>query len=142
MSLHATAFADGGNRGSPGPHACAAVLKIEGDLPRSRVRYLGPTGTNNLAEVQGLIMAMRIAAECDVTHLKIRLDSKLIVEQALGNWQIKNKRLKVLHASARQIALECFEQVEICHIPREENKEADALCTACLDKITGRFRRS
>lgn len=135
------AWFDGGNRGAPGPHACAVVLKIDGEMPFKKERYLGPAGTNNQAEIQGFIMALRFAAENGVTHLKLRSDSKLIVEQALGNWKIKDETLKRLHAEARRIAGEFFDQVEIDHVPREQNKEADAICTALLDRVTGRVRR-
>lgn len=135
-----TASFDGGIRGGRGPHACAAVLEIENELPRQQGRYLGPTGTNNQAELQGMLLAMRLAAEAGVTHLTLRSDSKLIVEQALGNWRIKDASLRQLHAIGAEYAMKWFEDVQIDHIPRELNKEADAICTALLDTITSKPR--
>lgn len=138
----ATAWADGGVRGTPGPHACAVVLKIDGEMPQKKSRYLGPAGTSNQAEIHGLLMALRLAAENEVTHLVIRMDSKLIVEQSLGNWKIKNVKLRRLHDSARQLALCYFQEVQIDQIPREQNTEADEICTTLLDSVTGRVRGS
>lgn len=140
IEKHGIAWFDGGNRGAPGPHACAVVLKIDGEMPYKKERYLGPSGTNNQAEIQGFIMALRLAAENGVTHLKLRSDSKLIVEQALGNWKIKDETLRRLHADARRLAQEFFEQVEIDHVRREYNQEADAIVTRLLDKIVGKAR--
>lgn len=143
MSLHALARFDGGVRmHHRSVHACAAVIEVDGEMPRRDVRYLGPQGTNNQAELQGMLLAMRMAAEIGVTHLRLRSDSRLIVEQALGNWRIKNAELAQMHTVARKYALHWFEFCEIDHIPREENTEADALVTKMLDRITKDPRNS
>jgi ribonuclease HI len=136
----AVAFIDGGNRGTPGPHACAVVLEVDGLPAHEEARYLGPRGTNNIAEYQGLLLALRIAEGMEVTHLRIRSDSKLIVEQVLGNWRVKQPHLRPLRDEARKLAMK-FQSVQIKHVPRAQNKRADALCTAVLDEVTGRSRR-
>lgn len=138
--MNATAWIDGGNRGQPGPSACAVVLELENGGTRGEAFFLG-VGTNNTAEYGGLILALETAREEGVTHLTVRSDSKLIVEQVLGNWRVREPSLRPLHQQAQDLARE-FEEVFIKHIPREENKRADALCTDLLDSITGRKRKT
>lgn len=138
----ATAHVDGGNRGNPGHYACAVVFyHEETGIGRQEVRYLGDHGTNNDAEYEGLLLALRLARQMGVKRLKIRSDSKLVVEQVLGNWKVKEESLRPYVIAARSLAAE-FESCEIKHVPREENVVADALVTALLDEITGRARGS
>ena len=61
------------------------------------------------------------------------LDSKLVVEQLNRNWRIKDEKIK-------KVARLAFEQLgllampfSVKHIPREKNKEADALVNQALD---------
>lgn len=137
----ATAFFDGGVREVRGPHACSVVLEIDGEDPREEVLYLGPVGSSNIAEVNGLILALEVAQGKDVTHLSVRSDSQLTVNHALGVWRIKDPTLRDLHRRAQELA-RGFEEVKISHVPREMNKRADALCTELLDRLTGRKRGS
>lgn len=139
----AVAFADGGIRSASkglNYHGCSAVIEVENEMPREYTRYLGPGGTSNVAEVQGLILILRQAAEIGVTHLSIRLDSRLTVEHALGNWKIKDDRLRAFQDQARELALRYFEHVDIKWVPRKQNARADLICAKMLDKATGRFR--
>lgn len=138
----ATVHCDGGNRGNPGHYACAVALYDEtSGIGRQEARYLGDYGTNNMAEYEGLLLGLRLARAMGVKQLKLRLDSKLVVEQVLGSWRVKEESLRPYVTAARSLAAE-FETVEIKHIPREENVVADALVTALLDEITGRARGS
>jgi ribonuclease HI len=137
--LHAIAFTDGGTRGNPGPYGCAAVIYI-GDEQYEATRFLGEHGTVNQAEYEGLILALQLAKKNGVTHLRVRCDSKLIVEQVIGAWRIKELTLQPLVDRARSLAA-AFEQIEIKHVHRKENVAADALVTALLDAHTGNPRR-
>lgn len=138
----ATAFFDGGVRtvdGRTGPHACSVVLKVEGGEQVDEALYLGESGTVNTAEWNGLILALETALKNGVTHLIVRADSKLIVEQALGNWRMKAEHLRPYREKAVDLAGK-FAEVRISHVHREQNTEADALCTALLDGVVGRKR--
>ncbi len=142
-STKAIAYGDGGVRGNPGPYACAIVL-YRGDesdySPLERSLYLGSNGTNNQAEYGALILALEVAAEIGVSDLTIRLDSKLIVEQVLGNWRIKNQELQVLKNKCVLLS-QSFNTVLIDHVRREKNTRADRIVTDLLDGITGVKRR-
>ncbi len=61
------------------------------------------------------------------------LDSKLIVEQLHGRWRVKDAKLIPLHAEAKA-RLGRFERWSATHVPRAQNKQADALCNDAIDR--------
>jgi ribonuclease HI len=61
------------------------------------------------------------------------LDSKLIVEQLHGRWRVKDAKLIPLHAEAKA-RLSRFERWTANHVPRAQNKQADALCNEAIDR--------
>lgn len=136
---NATAYFDGGSRGNPGPYGCAVVVYADGE-GRQEAVYLGDYGTVNAAEYEGLLLALRLALSMGVTSLKIRGDSRLVIEQVLGSWKVKEPSLAPYVARARELA-QRFDGVEIKHVPREENVVADALVTTLLDDHTGVARQ-
>lgn len=124
---------DGGCRGNPGPGSSAVVVRDEtGLIIRREGRYLGPVTTNNKAEFTALYVALGTAAEMGGTTLDIRSDSQLLVKQYSGEYRIKNPDLAALmaeiHARARH-----FAKVNLTHVRREFNKDADALANKVLD---------
>ena len=134
--------ADGGSRGNPGPAGYGAVVKeaATGEILLERWGSLGTT-TNNVAEYTGLIEGLRAAAELKASHVDVRMDSKLVVEQMSGRWQIKNPGLRPLAAQAAVLVGQ-FEGVTFDWIPRERNKDADALANRAMDEGTGKAPRS
>ena len=56
----------------------------------------------------------------------------LVIEQLSGRWKVKQAHLKPLHAQARTL-LDAYDDVDLAHVRREENVEADALVNAALD---------
>ena len=64
--------------------------------------------------------------------MQVRGDSKLVIEQLAGRWKVKQAHLKPLHARARAL-LDDYEEVDLAHVPREQNTDADALVNAALD---------
>lgn len=133
MARSLTLFADGGSRGNPGEAAYGAVVLEESKVLIELSDRLGVT-TNNVAEYKGLIAGLKAIHELDETaHVKVKLDSKLIVEQMSGNWKIKNpemKRLALEARSAHPIHLVRYEW-----IPRDLNTHADRLVNEALDGI-------
>jgi probable phosphoglycerate mutase len=126
--------ADGGSRGNPGPAGYGALVRdaeSESVLAR-RNGFLG-TATNNVAEYSGLIAGLRAAAGIDpVAAVEVRMDSKLVVEQMSGRWQVKSADLRPLAREAAVLAAG-FAQVRYTWIPRARNGEADALANAAMD---------
>ena len=69
------------------------------------------------------------------------MDSKLVVEQMSGRWQIKHPGLRPLAARGRRSWSGAFDRVTFTWIPRERNKHADALANQAMD-ARGRACRS
>jgi probable phosphoglycerate mutase len=140
--LRVTVEADGGSRGNPGPAGYGAVVReaATGEVLLERAESLGVT-TNNVAEYSGLIAGLRAAAELGAAHVDVRMDSKLVVEQMSGRWQIKNPGLRPLAAEAAKLVRR-FDEVTFDWIPRERNKDADALANRAMDEAAGRQPRS
>ncbi|WBB67109.1 bifunctional RNase H/acid phosphatase [Micromonospora sp. WMMD812] len=129
--------ADGGSRGNPGPAGYGAVVRDPdtGEVLAERSESIGVT-TNNVAEYQGLIAGLEAAAELGATEVDARMDSKLVVEQMSGRWQIKNAGLRPLAAQAAALVGR-FAAVRFSWIPREQNRHADALANAAMDAAAG-----
>ncbi|MDG4805489.1 bifunctional RNase H/acid phosphatase [Micromonospora sp. WMMD1120] len=130
--------ADGGSRGNPGPAGYGAVVRDPqtGEVLAERSESLGTT-TNNVAEYQGLIAGLTAAAELGAAEVDVRMDSKLVVEQMCGRWQIKHPGLRPLAAQAATLVGR-FDAVRFSWIPRDQNRHADALANAAMDAAAGR----
>lgn len=129
--------ADGGSRGNPGPAGYGAVVKdaATGEVIAERFGGLGHV-TNNVAEYQGLIAGLRAAAEVGAVSVEVRMDSKLVVEQMSGRWQVKHPSMQPLAAEARSLAA-AFGHIGYTWIPRERNKDADRLANRAMDEQAG-----
>ena len=133
-------YTDGGARGNPGPAATGAVVyDAEGKELGHFSTYLG-VATNNQAEYQALILGLgRLQKLIDDEHklgdasVLVLMDSELIVRQLSGEYKVKNKELKPLHAKVGELAAE-FGRIAFRHIPREKNAVADSLVNTTLDK--------
>jgi len=133
LSIEATLFADGGSRGNPGPAASGAVLiGPDGAVIEEIGRYLG-VATNNVAEWTALCLGLDAAAARGIRTLAVRLDSELVVKQMRGEYRVKHADLQPLHRRA-QAAVRRFEHVDIQHIPRKGNAQADRVVNDVLDR--------
>ena len=125
--------ADGGSRGNPGPAGYGALVRdaATGELLAERAGYLGET-TNNVAEYTGLLEGLRAAEAIDArARVHVRMDSRLVVEQMRGTWQIKHDGLRALAVQARAVLPPA--QVTYEWIPRAQNGAADALANEAMD---------
>ena len=125
--------ADGGARGNPGPAGYGAVVReaATNEVLVERADAIG-VATNNVAEYRGLIAGLQAAADVGAVEVEVRMDSKLVVEQMSGRWQIKHPGLRPLAAQAAALVRR-FEIVRFTWIPRERNRRADALANAAMD---------
>ncbi len=133
--------ADGGSRGNPGPAGYGAVVfdAATGAVLAERSEAIG-TATNNVAEYRGLLAGLSAAHELGARRVAVRMDSKLVVEQMKGTWQVKNPALRELAHDAASLRSE-FADVSFEWIPRERNKYADRLANEAMDKAAGRAPR-
>lgn len=88
----------------------------------------GPRMSNNVAEYQGLIGALRALKDLEFreNNIIIRSDSRLLVNQMNGLWQSKNGLYMTSYSIAKTL-LKDFSNIIFEWIPREQNKEADEL---------------
>ncbi|QOV46383.1 bifunctional RNase H/acid phosphatase [Streptomyces chromofuscus] len=128
--------ADGGSRGNPGPAGYGAVVidAATGETLAETAEYLGVV-TNNVAEYRGLVAGLRAAHALDpAASVRVRMDSKLVVEQMSGRWKIKHPDMKPLAMEAGRVFP--AERVTYEWIPRERNRRADRLANEAMDAGT------
>ena len=126
------AYIDGGARGNPGPAGYGVhIERQDGTLVDEFSEAIG-VATNNVAEYRGLLAALEWARSQQHARVHIRSDSKLLVEQMLGNYKVKNAGLQPLHAKARLLAHE-IGRVTFEHIERAKNAHADRLANEAMD---------
>jgi ribonuclease HI len=130
-------YADGGARGNPGPAAIGAVVLDPSTDPPARLATVSESigvATNNVAEYRALIAALEAARRFPAQRARIRLDSQLLVRQLEGRYRVKQPHLRPYFERVRELLAE-YEDVDLAHVRREENTEADALVNAALDAV-------
>jgi ribonuclease HI len=131
-----TAYVDGGARGNPGPAGYGvAVQDASGRKVAELSEYLGHQ-TNNYAEYQGLIAALRYAQANQIKALKVISDSELMVRQMKGIYKVRHPELRKLHDEAKQLVRK-LDHFEIRHALREHNRDADRLANEAMDRGRG-----
>lgn len=128
-------YADGASRGNPGPAAYGAIVFDSTGRQRHAVSERIGIATNNVAEYRGLIAGLEAALALGARRVEVRLDSELIVRQAIGRYRVKNPALVPLHNRVLDLRAR-FDEVIFRHVPRELNKSADALANKALDTPT------
>lgn len=125
-------FTDGACSGNPGEAAIGVVIRHDDKVVTEISQTIGEA-TNNIAEYTALIYALQEALQLKATHLKIFTDSELLYKQVTGQYKIKQDHIKTLFDQVKHL-WKGFEHVEISHVLREKNKEADKLATDALKK--------
>lgn len=133
-----TAYIDGGARGNPGP----AGYGVHIELPDGSVAELhGALGiaTNNVAEYNGLLAALKWAIDHGHREVQIRADSELLVKQMRGEYKVKHPGLQPLVARARLLVAQ-LDGVTFKHVRREQNQDADRLSNVGMDEAEEQLR--
>ena len=126
-------YTDGAARGNPGPAGAGAVIiNPDGHIVAKIGKFLGDS-TNNVAEYMGLILGLRRAKAMGIKDLDVFSDSELLVRQIAGEYAVKAEHLKPLHQEAKAL-IGGFDAVQVRHIPREENAQADAMSNRAIDE--------
>ncbi|XP_074298547.1 uncharacterized protein LOC141629445 [Silene latifolia] len=92
--------------------------------------------TYNMAEYQALILGLQMAIEIGVRDMDIYGDSKLVVNQVLGEYEVKKEDLIPYHQQALQL-LNQLDDIHVGHVPRSANKLADALANLAATLALG-----
>ena len=124
---------DGASRGNPGEASFGIhVTDRQGKQKAALYGYLGHA-SNNVAEYQALIHALRWALGQAALRVRVFSDSERVVRQVLGRYKVKHPDMVPLHREATSL-LRRFENASLTHVRREQNREADALANRALDE--------
>lgn len=134
-------YTDGGSRGNPGQAAVGVVIcnEKEQDLKKYG-EYLGDNLTNNEAEYQAVIFALKKFKAlfgkklAENTEIDIRCDSELLVSQINSEYKVLDEKIQRLFLELWNLRLD-FKKIKFKQISREKNKEADKLVNEALDNI-------
>jgi ribonuclease HI len=124
MTTPAVVKFDGGARPNIGPSAIGYIVETD-DWTEERSEHIGES-TNNRTVYHAFIQGLELAFKKGCTEVVARGDSQLVVNQVCGEWSVNEPGLRSLRDRIQELADE-FDTFEIHHMPREENKEADAL---------------
>lgn len=127
-----TIYTDGGARGNPGPAGIGIVIKdARGKTIDAFGRFIGET-TNNQAEYRALLAALEKAKDLGGTEVECMLDSELLVKQMNREYKVRNPDLQPLFVRIWNLA-QGFRRITFTHVPREQNREADAMVNQAID---------
>jgi ribonuclease HI len=122
---------DGASRGNPGPAGAGAVIYDDGKVIWRCAEPLG-THTNNEAEYLALGILASELKRRGLHGMEICGDSRLVISQVTGKWQIREPRLRELASPVislvRELGARCL------WVPREQNSEADRMSNKALDE--------
>jgi probable phosphoglycerate mutase len=128
-----TAYIDGGARGNPGPAGYGVYIQgPDGSVLDELHGGIG-IATNNVAEYNGLLAALRWAADHGHRKVHIRADSELLVKQMRGEYRVKHEGLKPLFLQACAL-IRGIGDVSFEHVRREFNTDADRLSNLGMDE--------
>ena len=135
---------DGGSRGNPGLAACAFVVRDEyGKYLYSHGQFLG-IKTNNQAEYHAVLVSLEWLENQPERPASVtwQADSMLVVHQIMGDWKIKDVKMRSLREMCYSKLNHLFpdKQYTFVYIPRAENYAADAIVNEILDRQTGGSR--
>ncbi len=128
-------YSDGGARGNPGPAAIGAVVLDPSTDPPVRLASVSQrigVATSNVAEYRALIAGLEAAKAFPARAVRVRADSLLVIRQLEGKWKVKHPGLRPLHAQALELLRE-YDEIDLAHVPREQNTDADLLVNTALD---------
>ena len=107
--------------------AGAGLLFISplGDHMRYVIRLHFPV-SNNMAEYEALLSGLRIAIELGVKRLDVRGDSQLIIDQVMKESSCHDPKMEAYCNAVRRLE-DKFNGLELNHVPRKYNKDANEL---------------
>lgn len=110
-------YSDGGSKGNPGPAAIGIILVKEDKIIEEYSEFIG-IATNNQAEYKALIKALDLCLKYKETEILCYSDSILLVNQANGNFKVRNRSLYQLYIELKAKEKN-FLEVKYNYVPRE-----------------------
>jgi ribonuclease HI len=91
--------------------------------------------SNNMAEYEALLCGLKIAIEIGVKRLNVRGDSQLVIDQVMKNASCHDDKMEAYCKAVRALE-DKFYGIELNHVPRRYNEEADELAKIASGRIT------
>jgi ribonuclease HI len=91
--------------------------------------------SNNMAEYKALLCGLRIAIETGIKCLDVRGNSQLMIDQVMKNVSCHDDKMEA-YCNAVRALKDKFYGIELNHIPRRYNEEADELAKIASGRIT------
>lgn len=130
-------YTDGGSRGNPGPAASGIYIQTEDGKELARFGTFLGTQTNNFAEYTAIIEAITWVKdhkeELSISTVECRMDSQLACRQLKGEYKVRHPQIQLLFAQVKRLMQEIALPFRFVHVPREQNKLADAEVNRALD---------
>jgi len=129
-------YIDGASRGNPGPSGIGIAVFPHADQtkPIEEIsKYIGIT-TNNVAEYEALIHALKWLITSKVKYATIKLDSELVYKQLIGKYKVRSPHMAIQMKRVKRMKT----KIEACSfilIPRSENKVANRLAQKAAKKV-------
>jgi ribonuclease HI len=118
---------------NPGGIACYAFVIIAKDKKQEdkyglAAEPFSDDSSNNVAEYTGVIKALEwlLQNNCSDNKVIVKGDSELVIFQIKGKYKVKASRIIPLYTLSMNL-ISKFKSIDFEWIPREQNKEADAL---------------
>nr|GEW35776.1 putative reverse transcriptase domain-containing protein [Tanacetum cinerariifolium] len=111
-------------------------LVIKSHTEAEMLRDIGETfSSNNEAEYEALIADLRIVAQMGVHNVHVRVDSKLVANQVIGAYVVKEENM-IKYLEKVKSLVSGFANFSINQVPRSKNKKADALSKIASTSFT------
>jgi ribonuclease HI len=91
--------------------------------------------SNNMAEYEALLCGLKIAIEMGIKRLDVRGGSQLVIDQVMKNASCHDDKMEAYCKAVRGLE-DNFYGIELNHVPRRYNEEADELAKIASGQIT------
>jgi ribonuclease HI len=91
--------------------------------------------SNNMTMYEALLCNLRIAIETGIKRLDVRGDSQVVIDQVMKNTSCHDDKMEVYYNALRTLE-DKFYDIELNHVPRKYNEEADELVKIASGRIT------
>jgi ribonuclease HI len=91
--------------------------------------------SNNMAEYEALLCGLKITIETSIKRLDVRGESQLVIDQVMKNASCHDDKMEA-YCKAVQALEDKFYDIELNHVPRRYNEEADELAKIASGRIT------